>query len=175
MLLVVILGSLGTTACDALDPCKKEGEFGISDNTLNLNVLSARRWNLVSVNGAPIPSSGYVVAGFPERLYSGTLEFQTDDWWGNNACSDIFESVGPVIGSYDVHVPAQASALQSAAGRFHALHESKVVTFYAGSESKAGLLSDSRGPGRTLTVPGLKIKKFGDRVFTLVFAERYPF
>ena len=172
LLSIVALGCPDTCiVTQIIDPCK--GKDHRAQSELRNNLLSGSRWVLVSMDGAPIPPTGFVVTGFVERVYDGWLQFNTSDWWGDNACTDILESVGEVVGTYDVHAPGNATTYQTIGGRFHAEHEAGVVTFYAGDATKAAALSKEKAPTTRSITADVKIKKFGNRIFRLVFRENY--
>ena len=136
--IAAILISVAGSGCkEILDPCWKNfGKDAAADATILSTLLSDKQWPLKTINGSPIPSTGFIAPDASARLYGGSLQFQTNDWWGNSNCGAAFESVGVVIGTYDVHLPGAPSIPGQNAGSFHANHEDGTVLFAAAKATK---------------------------------------
>jgi len=158
---------------EALDPCwiNPDRDPGNTHDILRTLLSASSGWDLTTINGSPIPVTGFRAPDATARLYAGQLTFQTRDWWGNNKCTSAFESVGTVSGRYDVHLPGAPSQPGSSAGSFHAKHEAGTVIFAAAKATKSGELKGEIGY-RTLTVANIRIRNLGDGLYDLVFKER---
>jgi len=170
---VAALLSVGASlGCDEfIDPCKKDIHVAGAADPFTNNLLSGRTWTLVSVNGVPIPATGFQVPDATARLYGGSLDFRTTDWWGNDECSATFESVGNVIGTYDVHAPGTLGIPGQNAGSFHARHEAGTVTFAAAKATKTATLQGEVGL-RWIIADNISIRNLGNGLYRLAFQER---
>ena len=169
----VLICVAASSGCkEVLDPCWKDfGKDAEADAIILSTLLSDKQWPLKTINGSPIPSTGFIAPDASARLYGGSLTFQTNDWWGDKTCGAAFESVGVVIGTYDVHLPGAPSIPGQNAGSFHAMHEAGTVVFAAAKATKTATLAGTIG-SRTITAQGIRIRNLGDQLYTLVFQER---
>ena len=166
---MIFVGSSSGCA-EFIDPCKKDIHVAGAADPFNNNLLSGRTWTLVSVNGVPIPATGFRVPDATARLYGGSLDFRTTDWWGNDECTATFESVGNVIGTYDVHDPGSLSIPGQNAGSFHARHEAGTVTFAAAKATKTATLQGEVGL-RWIIADNISIRNLGNGLYRLAFQE----
>ena len=163
---VAVVASSGCNIGAAIDPCKAEHKW----DDFNAQTWDERldgTWTLETINGVSLPFGVPLIVD--EKAYSGSLKFSTDTWWGDTDCKHLASSVGSVIGTYDVHLPGQPSALESATGRFDANHNTKTVTFALGPKSLPATLSVTNGVKRITA--SIKIKKLGGLTFTGVFKK----
>ena len=119
-------------------------------------------WALATVDGSPIPATGYVIQGKSDRVRAGSIEFRTRDV-PLGSCERPKESTGVAIATYlladNTGRPKSPSKVQ--AGSFTYKHEAGTLTLRALGRSVSGPRT-----GSSFTVSG-EVPDFGTH--TLVF------
>ena len=129
--LAAFLLAAATTGCGVVDPCAFRADVGMDG-----------RWDLVLVDGNPIPAAGYPLP-FPstDRLKSGSLWFQTKDVPLRSSCDadGVIESRGDVVALYAITTSSGTpKPSKQYAGTFVYEHRNGVVTLKAFNNSIDG-------------------------------------
>lgn len=125
---LVVIGAAISSACGILEPCETP-----------LNLTMDGTWQLIAVNGDPIPSVGYPLP-FPstDRLKAGAIRFATLKALGCKGDDEIKSSGRAVAYYYLINAQGQLKPNKSYAGSFEYQHKEAVVTLKAFSQSVSG-------------------------------------
>ena len=147
------LAVMFTAACGLVEPC----DFNV-DNNMDGN------WDLVLVNGQPIPAGGLAVSGTSNRLIDGSLFFKTYTY---SKCSDDVGRVtsGSLVAQYEyVNVVGTSAGKTLTGANFIYDNGTGALTITAAGRSANG---DRFGNEFTIA------QAFGDISYSLTFRQRF--
>ena len=165
----------GTGCTEVFDPCPE------TEETEFLGQMDGA-WDLIEINGSPIPAGGYSPVPFTKRLTGGTLHFETLTSNKTNNCDNLTKTEGNVIVIYTmVNANGSARAPDWHIGGFEMKHNrgdpitdaEGSVMLRGGGYTAVGDVTVEVFAGRYLEVQ-LRSEDFGFGdigTFTLTFAQ----